>query len=171
MVCYPVLAPADLAAIEAFRHRHEPRRAKAILPHVTLVFGAGAIPEDELVGRLFDEASTTAPFPLTLDSPEPYRDPLRGERKVFLKVKGGREQVKRLYRALNRDAPLAPYAFDPHMTIASPESEGALATAVSEAASLPVPISAMATALQLLRFDGDRIVPLGEFAFGPQPGP
>ena len=77
--------PVDVGGrIYAFRRAYEPARAAIVPAHVTLVFGARAISQDELTAHVAEVARRTAPFRVSFSAAEIHEDSISGGYKLFL---------------------------------------------------------------------------------------
>jgi 2'-5' RNA ligase len=138
ILCYPKLAEADAAALEAFRAKHEPARAAMVGAHITLVFGVRQIEQAALIKLTRDIAATTGPFDFAIDGMEVEAHE-HGDHNLMLKVGSGRETLIALNSTFYAGA-LAPergtIEFVPHITIASNRDLKAVIMAAPEAKPL-----------------------------------
>ncbi len=82
--------PVDVGErIYAFRRAYEPARAAIVPAHVTLVFGARAISQDELTAHVAEVARRIAPFRVSFSAAEIHEDSISGGYKLFLLTDDG----------------------------------------------------------------------------------
>ena len=92
--------PVDVGGrIYAFRRAYEPARAAIVPAHVTLVFGARAISQDELTAHVAEVARRTAPFRVSFSAAEIHEDSISGY-KLFLLTDDGTHTLSTLHQAL-----------------------------------------------------------------------
>ena len=92
--------PVDVGEqIHAFRRAYEPARAAVVPAHVTLVFGARAISQDELTAHVAEVARRTAPFRVSFSAAEIHEDSISGGYKLFLLTDDGTHTLSTLHQA------------------------------------------------------------------------
>jgi len=109
------------ARIHAVQRRHDPRLARELPPHVTLIGSSGAgpispdVPSDRLRATIADVAAATAPFPLR------FRPPLRfiGREIVVLPIDphGPIRALHERLKASGLPHEVARWPFTPHCTL------------------------------------------------------
>lgn len=161
VLCYPRLSPADAAALEAFRRKHEPARAGMVRAHITLVFGVQRVSAAVLTELAASIASTTAPFDVSIDGMEVEAHE-RGDHNLFLKIGKGRDALVALNKAFYAGA-LAPergnIEFAPHITIASNPDLKNVIVAAPEAKPLSN-LTGRIDALDVVVLDGANLTPI-----------
>jgi 2'-5' RNA ligase len=137
VLCYPTLSAADGEAIEAFRRKHEPARAKMVRAHITLVFGVTGVSADAVTKLAASIAAKVAPFDFAIDHIEGHTN--EGTHNLFLIVGKGRDQLVALNTVFHSGI-LAPergnIEFSPHITIATNTDLKAVIEAAKEAKHL-----------------------------------
>lgn len=100
VLAYPAFAPHIADRINAFRTQHEPKRAKLVPPHITLVFGV-ADAYLQIVSDLLDVATGQVnAFPVGFGSSIIEFDSFEKKHKLFLLCDEGRERIAVLQAAL-----------------------------------------------------------------------
>jgi len=119
-IAQPVLAPEDMAWLEAFRRQHDPRY-QAIEPHFTLVFGCRLAEPEAFLRHVRNIGKRTAPVPFVCRYAQLGSDDEVDRAYVFLVPDEGNSELSRLHDRLYT-GPLAaalrldlPYT--PHITI------------------------------------------------------
>ncbi len=140
---YPDFEPLLAERIAAFREKHEPRRAKLVPPHLTLVFGVKEEHLQAVAKRVEDVSRQTQVFSIAFDATTVDFDPFEQKYKIFLLCGEGCEQISalhnQLYEADYRRELVSSPPFRPHMTIATyDKNEDIMRVDVSEAGSLPI---------------------------------
>jgi len=161
VLCYPRLAPADSAAIEAFRRKHEPARAEMVRAHVTLVFGVTSVSPEALIKIAEPIASATPRFDFAIDGATVAAHE-QGPHNLFLEIGRGREGLIALNRALYVGALAAERAdieFDPHITVATNADLRAIFEAAPEAKPL-LQIEGRIDTLDLAALNGVVLTPV-----------
>ena len=114
-----IFVPPEVSGpLESMRREWDPDMAAVIAAHVTLVYPHEAPDFDLLESRLRGRALTTAPFRLRLGGLGCFDRPEGG---VYVDVKDIDGAYKRLRDQL-LFAPLRPFTFPPHVTIAHPRT-------------------------------------------------
>lgn len=163
VLAYPVFDPSCAERINAFRERHEPKRANLVPPHITLVFGVAGKHLNTLSGLLDQVAADTGAFDVTFATSVIEFDPFEAKHKMFLMCDDGRDHITtlhtRLYDGAHRAELSAAHPFKPHMTVASCETRADVAR-IEVADIGAFPIRAAISALELVRLEGGRLTTL-----------
>lgn len=143
VVVYPEFGPETRARIDRFRQRYEPRRARLIPPHLTLVFGLPAANPSAFIEFCRETVLTRHAIQIALDDANIVHDPTEATYKLCLSCREGRSELIDLHTTLN---PVRPgderrpnIVFDPHMTIATdPDRESVAGLQSTALALLPI---------------------------------
>ncbi|MEO0677434.1 MAG: 2'-5' RNA ligase family protein [Pseudomonadota bacterium] len=159
-LAYPAFDAESAARIHAFRARHEPKRARLVPPHVTLVFSVANAHPPAILALVEKVAGTSGAFPMIFDRCVIEYDPFEATRKHALLCGEGGAHIRalheRLYAGPHRSELSADHPFKPHMTIAS-HTDRADAERVDLRALGALPIRADITALHVVGLEAGRL--------------
>ena len=122
-VCYPDIAPDDLAFIEELREQHDLPYCNVVAAHFTLVFGVREISEPQYVNHVQSVAASSKEIPFTCRYAMLGADDLSDAAYVFLVPDEGYSSVSLLHDRLY-SGPLERFhrldiPYIPHITIAT----------------------------------------------------
>lgn len=153
VLSFPTWAVDVGERIYAFRRAYEPARAAIVPAHVTLVFGARAINQDELAVHAAEVARRTPPFRVSFSAAEVYEDRISCGYKLFLMTDDGTHTLTTLHQALYVDRLRSELRTDicyrPHMTIAAADSFEDIKIALANVPSLGLPLSGTIESLRV----------------------
>ncbi len=155
VVAWPVLAEADDTALRRLRAQYHSGEADLIGPHFTLVFGADAVEEAKLRGRL-DGLTASRPFWFVIDRVVRH-DLTPPSRSAYLYAvpADGSAELTTLYDALNPSS--GPEPFEPHITLGLFERSADAEQVARIVERQHLPMHGRIEELALLRRDEDKL--------------
>lgn len=156
----PQLSPMVHGAVQRFRAQHDPQH-RLLGPHITLEFGASALPPDVYAATVGAVAARQRAFGIAVGSARAWAAP-DGTQFLFLCPDEGAAALSRLHADLAGALGLAPASqpFDPHITVGRAATQ-----AGAQAALACLPAGMLSTAgridgLLVGALDGDRFTVL-----------
>jgi 2'-5' RNA ligase len=169
LVC-PEFALADYQQIQLWRREHDGALADQILPHVTLVFPVSGWNPGDFIREIHARLAGQQPFDIVLDKAVAHPDAGGPAAMEWLVPTIGREALSALQDQLYAGALAAERragpAGIPHLTIGRGAEPAASKARMAEINEAGLSIHCRASAVQIVRFKGERVkllerVPLG----------
>lgn len=163
-IAYPDLHESDYSWIQTIRQQHD-RQFDLVKPHVTLVFGANKLSQNEFTNHVQNSLATCKSFPIILDSAKVVADSSKGLFHTFLIPSEGFEKVCELHDLLYQ-GPLeselrVDIPFIPHLTVGS-GSEVEMTALAEQINRRNTSIKGNLDKVQIIEFDGTAVKYIAE---------
>jgi 2'-5' RNA ligase len=161
IVTCPEIPTDELKWIQDLRHAHLASPEADLAPHVTLVFPADVVADENLMMHMYGVAGSTQPFETIFRIAAPVADPIKGGWAVQLLPDQGLSKLMRMHNflytgpfdgTLNLDVP-----YVPHLTLARSATSAEAKGLCDELNSGVIEVSAQVKAVEVLTVDGDKI--------------
>ncbi|WP_417484890.1 2'-5' RNA ligase family protein [Maricaulis salignorans] len=169
LVC-PEFALADYQQIQIWRREHDGVLADRVLPHITLVSPVSGWKPGDFIREIHARLAGQQPFDIVLDKAVSRLDTEAEVAMEWLVPTIGREALSALQGqlhagALSAERPAGPSGI-PHLTIGRGAEPAVSKARVAEINEAGLSIHCRASAVQIIRYKGDRVkllerVPLG----------